>query len=491
MKRFFPHLFFAVIFAMLFAGNADAQTCLVVSPSGSGSHTGADWNNALTGLPSTLVRGTVYYLADGNYGQYHFSSASGTGWVEVRKAQSYDNCTSTGWNTSTMGSSQAIFTRSNSATALSITIDQVIINGNGQPSVSASMPGGAGCGGGPSDATNVAAGPVTPSDCGIRAISQCTSTSNNSCDAIINMSGSADNVKLLYMEWFGNGNPNSEQYPVRMQVANDNSATRLIEHVYQHSFGANIIYTFGHRQVDHSYFWGNQILPSTGNHGQYSYDGYLSPIVGLTEFNNVYRDIQGTAVWGIEDGPQVASDIYLYNNFIISTSPRESWMTLGINNGTLSCLNGSTCSNVYYVNNTHVNTWGARIVPSYQDSGTTTSNFNIQNNLWYNMINSGGPITKPNGTESNNSFLNSGTGICFSGSSDVCTQTSANPFTNSANFDYTLASDAADWNNRMTLGSPYNMDAAGDAFTSDRGAYQFGTTTTQVNPPTGLTAVVN
>src|SRR5580693_8886409 len=107
MKRFFPHLVLTVIFTMLFAGNADAQTCLVVSPSGSGSHTGADWNNALAGLPSTLVRGDIYYLADGTYGQYSVSSASGSGWIEIRKAQSYDNCTATGWNTSTMGSAQA------------------------------------------------------------------------------------------------------------------------------------------------------------------------------------------------------------------------------------------------------------------------------------------------------------------------------------------------------------------------------------------------
>ncbi|MGH9403380.1 MAG: hypothetical protein ACRD2P_14870, partial [Terriglobia bacterium] len=49
--------------------------CHVVTPNGSGSQTGADWNNSLANLPSTLTRGDVYYLADGNYGSYTFNTA--------------------------------------------------------------------------------------------------------------------------------------------------------------------------------------------------------------------------------------------------------------------------------------------------------------------------------------------------------------------------------------------------------------------------------
>lgn len=486
MKRFFPHLLLAVVFITLLALNADAQTCLVVSPSGNGSHTGADWNNAMAGLPSTLERGTVYYLADGSYGQYHFSSASGTGWVEIRKAQASDHCTGTGWNAAGMGSSQAVFSRGNggSAYALWLSIDQIIINGNGTYA-------GAGCGNGPSSATDVTQGPVNPSDCGIKTDSTtCTNTGTNTCDDTIYMDGSADNWKMLYMEWHGLGDAQQEQYPVHGAVANDNSATRLFEHIYQHDFGANILNNMGHRQVDHSYFWGNMRIEYPSNHGQYSYDGYETPIVGITEFDNVYRDIQGTAIWGIEDGPQQASDIYLYNNVIMSTYPTLSWMTLGVNNGSLACLNGSTCSNIYYVNNTHVNVYGQAPVPHYQDSGTTSSNVTVENNLWYNAINATWP-TNMVGTQDHNSFLNSGSTVCVSGTGNVCTQTAPNPFTNMSALNFTLASDNADWNNRVSLVSPYNTDAAGNAFTTDRGAYQFVSTTTQVSPPTGLSAVVN
>jgi len=459
---------------------------LVVTPTGSGSKTGADWNNAYAGLPATLVRGDIYYLADGTYGQYSFSSASGTGWIEVRKAQTYDHCTNTGWNASTMGSSQARFTHSTTGMtpALNFAIDQVIVNGNGQYT-------GAGCGGGPSSATDVTQGPVNPADCGIKTDARtCTSTSTNGCDDTTLFTGSADNWKLLYMEWQGLGNAQQEQYPFNNRTGNNNSATRLIEHVFQHDFGANILYTVGHRQVDHSYFWGNQRIEYPSNHGQYSYDGFENPIVGITEFNNVYRDIQGTAIWGIEDGPQVASNIDLYDNVITSTYPTLSWVRLGIQNGSLCCLNGSTCSNIYYVNNTHANVYGLRPMPRYQDSGTTTSNVTVENNLWYNAINAGDQINT-NGTQDHNSFLNSGSTICTSGTGNVCTQTAPNPFANMSALDFMLASENADWSNRVSLGSPYSTDAAGDAFSTDRGAYQFGSATTQVNPPTGLTAAVN
>ena len=65
----------AVIFiTFIFSAKSASAACHTVTPSGSGSQTGADWNNAYAGLPGTLVRGDIYYLADGNYGN-HLSSA--------------------------------------------------------------------------------------------------------------------------------------------------------------------------------------------------------------------------------------------------------------------------------------------------------------------------------------------------------------------------------------------------------------------------------
>ena len=130
-----------LIFAIVILVRPVLGACHTVSPNGSGSKTGADWNNAYAGLPSTLVRGDIYYLADGVYGN-HLSITtplSGTKTIELRKAQSYDNgsgCSpsiAAGWNTSTMGNGQAIWRSTGSGTIVSMGTSggYLIFNGNG------------------------------------------------------------------------------------------------------------------------------------------------------------------------------------------------------------------------------------------------------------------------------------------------------------------------------------------------------------------------
>lgn len=80
-----------------------------VTPSGSGAQTGVDWDNAYAGLPATLNRGDVYYIADGNYGGYTFDdAASGTTLITVKKAIESDHGSNVGW-VSTLGDGQAAF----------------------------------------------------------------------------------------------------------------------------------------------------------------------------------------------------------------------------------------------------------------------------------------------------------------------------------------------------------------------------------------------
>src|SRR5262245_7797716 len=63
-----------------------------------GANTGADWTNAYSVLPATLVRGDVYYLADGSYPGYIFDDASsGTTLITIKKATVNDHGTDTGW----------------------------------------------------------------------------------------------------------------------------------------------------------------------------------------------------------------------------------------------------------------------------------------------------------------------------------------------------------------------------------------------------------
>jgi hypothetical protein len=63
-----------------------------------GLNNGSDWQNAWTQLPNILSRGGVYYVADGSYGDYVFDdAASGSLYIELRKATEGDHGTNVGW----------------------------------------------------------------------------------------------------------------------------------------------------------------------------------------------------------------------------------------------------------------------------------------------------------------------------------------------------------------------------------------------------------
>jgi len=230
-----------VVLALVLSSSSSAfAACHTVTPSGSGSKTGADWNNAYAGIPSTLVRGDVYYLADGSYPAYTFSTGgSGTTTIEIRKAQSYDNCTSTGWNTSTMGSSQARFVGD---PALSVNGPYFTMNGNGNTKAS-------GCGGGPG--TTVASEPPTPSDCGIALVG-----SGNQNSGATNVVGiHASNLTLNYIELVGSGYNAGD-----LEIFGSGGGYLTITHMYGRNSGCVYVQDVGtNSTIDHSYFWGTEV----------------------------------------------------------------------------------------------------------------------------------------------------------------------------------------------------------------------------------------
>jgi len=76
------------------------QNTFYISPDGSSSNTGANWNNALRNLPNPLIRGETYYLAGGSYNAFTFSTPAGTDLITIKKATEQNHGTDTGWNTS-------------------------------------------------------------------------------------------------------------------------------------------------------------------------------------------------------------------------------------------------------------------------------------------------------------------------------------------------------------------------------------------------------
>src|SRR5882757_10965028 len=167
MKMFSRIVLFLFSIAM-FSGQAVFAACHAVGTTSAGDGSGSSWANRMNNLPTRLIRGDTYYLADGGYGTYTFDTPNyGTATITIKKAQSYDygrasdgcsNDISAGWNAGTMGSGQAVWDEFYGGTNTPQP-GYLILDGNGRPAA----PGVPGCGVSPSTKTSA-------SDCGLKII---------------------------------------------------------------------------------------------------------------------------------------------------------------------------------------------------------------------------------------------------------------------------------------------------------------------------------
>jgi hypothetical protein len=132
------------LFALLFVALPVSATNHYVRAGAAGTASGADWTNAYTALPASLVRGDLYYISKGNYASHNFNDAdSGATTIEVRAATIADHGTATGWMDSYQG--QAVF-----ANDINFGADYYIFNGayrstvTGNPKVDWSLDSGYG-----------------------------------------------------------------------------------------------------------------------------------------------------------------------------------------------------------------------------------------------------------------------------------------------------------------------------------------------------------
>jgi hypothetical protein len=83
---------------------------------------GSDWDNAYPALPSSLVRGGTYYVADGSYRGCSLDAASGDIPVVLKKATDVEHGTDVGWQAG-YGDGEAVFGE------LSIRADLMVLDG--------------------------------------------------------------------------------------------------------------------------------------------------------------------------------------------------------------------------------------------------------------------------------------------------------------------------------------------------------------------------
>jgi hypothetical protein len=472
---------FSTLLLMLAATAATSfGACHAVGPAAGGSGSGSDWNNRMGKLPTNLVRGDTYYLMDGSYGGYTFTTAnSGTTRVTVKKAQSYDfgraadgcsNDISAGWNAATMGSAQAGFSSFNGGS----TQGYLTLDGNGSSTA-------AGCGTSPTTNTQ-------PKDCGIKF----TVSQGSTGPITIGQNGqrvAGWTIRYVETQGAGDGNNNgsTEENHVRCAGACD---AFLVEHVWWYNSSCNSIklpWTTSATFRD-SYF--KQNFSSSACHGQF----YLSEVTtsNVTFADNVIQDIQGTGIWVVVTGGQ-ADNYNIYNNVIVKT---QGSSRAGVSNGIFACINsGSKCTNWKFIDNSIINFAGdysgSAGILSENNNGNS---YTWQNNLFYNSSGVGFTLNGAAFTEDHNSWLNSGSPR--SGTGDIAITSGApNPFINWPGANFRLANQNADWGAGVPLPSPFNVDMAGTSRPGangvwDRGAFEYGGGQAPA-PPSSLSTAVH
>ena len=482
------HTILALTFASLTSMGFGA--CHAVGPSAAGNGSGSDWANRMNRLPNTLVRGDTYYLSDGNYANYKFTTPNhGTTIITIKKAQGYDfgrasdgcfNDISLGWNVTTMGSSQAIWNEfyggTNTPQPGYLTLD-----GNGTSTVN-------GCGTSPTTNTVV-------SDCGLKVNINVVGQDSGFDIGANNNDGKhrSPSWTLRYFEIQGGGDANNgaqSEEEIRCRGACDDL---LVDHSWLHDSGCDffkIPWTTA-MTVQNSYI--KQNISSATCHGQLWYSEVQASNVNF--HNNVIQDIQGTGMWVTLTGGQ-SSNFNIYNNVIFRT---QGSSRPGFSNGLFSCINpGNQCTNINFIGNSVANYTAdySGALGIHCDGNPNT--FTWKNNVFYNTVPNDRIAFQVCGgvfTEDHNSWLNSGSPI--NGSGDITVTSGApNPFLDWPNANFTLVSQNLDWMNGTTLSTPFNVDAIGNSRPGsdgvwDRGAYQFTGATQKPAPPTSLRSVVH
>ena len=420
-----------------FAHSADRY----VRPGAGGNGSGTDWTNAYISLPATLVRGDVYYLADGTYGAYTFDDpATGSSIITIKKALESDHGTNTGW-TSTYGDGQAQFSSMNFYT------DYYLIDGGRRDDDWKSG---------------------STAQYGIRVYN------SGGIPTRLDNGGSStgDFITFRYVDFEAPGRDylgdNGGGVDVIYSLGSSNIT---FSRCALHDSDRTIFLTRGINTwtIEYSYIARNGSSPAI--HGEIMSDNGSD---NITFRYNIIEDPEGTATWAILNGSGGTSGDAnawsIYGNVISHTS---SYNREGIS-GVVFCANdasnNNSCSNWKVYNNTIYTIKGLWSGFVFQSGSGNV----VQNNIWYSSVttNNGGAAFDYNW------YYNTGANGDNGANKQTCTSNCA-LFVDPGNKDFRLVRAT---NAGATLPAPYNQDMDGAVRSADgtwdRGAYEFGGTVT-------------
>lgn len=421
-----------VISVVLFGPvSAQAQNTYCVRAGATGANNGSDWSNAYTSIPIPL-RGATYYVADGAYGSYTFSTAtSGTTPITIKKATVADHGTSTGWS-DTYGDGQATFSGKVEFTSSYWFFDGV--TGGGAGSWNKGF--------------------------GFKIMEK------GAANALIrvNYSGSANNITVRHVEMQGGGGSSVGGYYSNDGLAIYNSASNVtLSHAWMYDIGRCPVFITGavNTIIEHVYV--QSFNPIGGVHAEVMSTGQAA-MGDLTWRYNLVTAIKSTGGLMWDNNTNTNCSFFVYGNVFYKPAGIAWDKANGIIGGWTGG-NREQFKNVKVYNNTFIN--------CDQETLSTFPNVysgNIAyNNLWYN---SNSPNFAKFGTHDYNHFINSGGNHSEANGTSA---TSGDPFVDYVNLDFRLK---APTNAGISLPSPYKLDPTGmnrgSDGTWDRGAFEFG-----------------
>ena len=457
LKRYFKiFILFIVLFSGLFAFlffefQPSAQTAQAagdyhyVRAGAAGLNNGSDWTNAWTSLPAVLVRGDIYYIADGTYGAYVFNDAvSGELYITIKKAIESDHGTDAGWNSS-YGDGQAAFTAS-SGDIWEFRSSYYAINGQfGELDQTFGIRAYVSSG-------NVKVVRISP---GVNHINMSYLDLQHKGYSYNSTEGNGADV--LYMVDIGRTNPIEDIYFYKVWLHDVNRV-----HVYAYNIAGCV--------------WNNCWFTERYNEDVFAVHGESFTIFNSVNQNkrnviknSVFRNVEGTGIIVFQDMAPAADNYNwdIYNNIFYRDGARVN--------------DGWTAGNAPTIDD--FDTTDGQIA----DTGSNNYNFNIYGNTFFNTLGrgfdfygennaSGQPSIYQNISVHNNLIVNHVGSFEIEGT-DVSNNFITNDpavFSDYLNMKFTLSRPT---NEGMTLLSPYNIDMLGNTRGSDGvwdiGAYEY------------------
>jgi len=470
-----------LILIFLFISFSATAADYYIVPGGTGN--GSDWTNAAdipdgwsgqtycSSSGAVWTRGTTYWVAGSDtpysYGFcIRLTSGDEAGYITIKKANATDNSGVAGWSAD-YGTKQAVIPRV--IMSQSATVNNVIIDG-----VTGSGTSGYGF---KFNAEN-----VDP----IIAIGE--SGRRPSGVTISNVEISPSSVIGSYSAIGG--------YCSIVDATTD-SPNLMIQNNYIHDVGALGIHTTSSSWITIQ----DNILERTGQYNNATHKEIIKHDGGsnITIRRNILRDWQGYSITGgivlSCDATAGVSYANIYNNLMYYTDADYTGKTGG--NRAIGGLASCGALNLDYINIYNNTFYGisesgaSNILPDF--TGNTISNSEVKNNLFYNCA--GLSAIGMTGVTKDYNWFYQTDNYTDRQAHDV--SGSADPFTNSSTYDFTLNSSTTAINKGDDLSASFTTDYLGNArptgaLTWDIGSYEYGAGGVDpVDPPSTYTVTVS